>query len=282
MFKKNSIFSVGLVLTFAFITISSSGCKHLQNYLQSQKPKVKFKRLELKKISFEGLDVDFLFEISNPIPLGIKFSSLEYQLDVEGSTLFKGTQPKGIEIKAEGKSPLRLPFGITFRKLVNSLVQLFQQKERISYRIALKLGFQLPIGGEVIVPIQKEGTLPVPKLPSIRPIAVKLASLSMTGAKLEFKFSLKNPNDFPIQLRGLAYNFDISNFNIAKGRSEVGRLIRGERKIITLPLAINFLSSGLALANTLRSGKILYNFSGYLDFGLFKYPFKFRKNQSLR
>ncbi len=264
-----------------FFPLLSGGCKHLGQYLKPREPKVKFKRVAIKKISFDSLDVEFFFDVYNPNEIGIEFSSLEYQLDIDGSTLFRGRQNRGLSLKPKGRSELALPFGIVFQKFVKSMVSFFQSKDDVPYRISLKLGFQLPIIGQLVVPVEKRGRLPVPKLPKIEMGNVELVSISPMGAELKFQLKVSNPNRFPIRLRGLKYRIEIANSSLLSGSSRLPLLPARGRRSVEIPLNISFLNAGFAIVNAIRSRNISFLLDGYLDLGLFKLPFKINSQKRL-
>ena len=281
MTKKKA--RLGILLLLIAMSINASGCKTLGNVLNSmfQKPKVRYKTMRLKNVSFKGMAMDFDFILSNPNAVGVTLTHFSYDLNLDGNTFAKGTTKRAMELKHNGEGPLRVPFGVEFQKLAKSLLAFFQKKDSVSYRLSVQVGFQTPIGEVILPPITTRGRIPVPKLPKMRVVGVALGAMSLMGATLNFKVGMKNEGKFPIKMRGFDYGFRISGINIGGGNTKLTGLRPGGEQIMTIPLKVNFMKVGMAIAGILRSKKLPYDFSGKIDLGLFKLPFNLKGTSQL-
>jgi LEA14-like dessication related protein len=265
---------VMLMAIVALFSITHSGCQHLKQLLDStvKKPELQYKRLRLQNVSFTGMTMEFEFEMRNPNPVGVKFATLDYQLDFDGHQLFQGKQPKGIELAANGTSPLRVPFTIEYMKFIKSLLSFFQQKNNVPYRLQIGFGFDTSIG-IINIPLDLKGEVPLPKLPKIRIAGAKMGQISFSGASFSFSVALKNEGSFPIKMQGLEYGFKIGDISVATGQSKIVDLDASKEQILEIPVQVQFLKVGMAIAQIIQSRQVPYNFDGRINLGLFQLPF---------
>lgn len=230
-----------------------------------------YKRLHLRDVSFGGLKMDFEFELKNPNDVGVTFSSLAYKLDLDGNTFVQGNTRKAIELRAKGTSPIHVPLQVQFQKLARSLLPFFQKRDKVPYHLYVKFGIQTPIG-ELAFPFNLRGHIPVPKLPKVQMKGVHLGKLSLTGAVLAFHLIVQNRSRFPVDFKGLNYNIAISGKRVAGGRTKISPMSKGQSRLVKIPLRLQFLQLGMAVANAIRNRRIDYRFRGNLNLGLFKLP----------
>ncbi|MBT3219996.1 MAG: LEA type 2 family protein, partial [Proteobacteria bacterium] len=97
------------VLLLVFATLGS-GCSELDPFL----PKVTFSNLKVRDINFQEADVDFVFDVDNPNPIGFNLSSFSYALGFEEIQLLAGDNEDGFALEADGNSELILPVDLIF------------------------------------------------------------------------------------------------------------------------------------------------------------------------
>lgn len=251
-----------------------TGCAAVSRVVSAslQKPTVTFQNLHLQDFSFEEVTMDFEFLVKNPNNLGVTLSSLDYALDLDGRSVAKGLSKRGVELKAGETAPVRLPLTITFKDFVDNIGTFFSSKSEVPYAIAAGFGVVTPVG-EVRVPINHDGNLPLPKVPDIKIADVRLAKMALTGAKIEFQVSVKNRSGFPIIPKGLNYDLSLAGVGISKGSEQLPSLGAQATETITLPLELSFLKLGTAVVNAVRTKKLPYAVKGDLDLGVFQQPF---------
>jgi LEA14-like dessication related protein len=156
-----------LLAPVALAVALSSSCATLQALLQAsvQTPTLTFKSATLADVSLGSATVNLNYQLTNPNPLGLSLASVEYAFYVEGHQVVAGRPPQGLTIPASGTAEVVLPANVRFAD-VAPVLETFLNKDVASYRARGVLGIETPLG-IVTLPIEKEGTFPVPKLPTV-------------------------------------------------------------------------------------------------------------------
>lgn len=270
-----------MLLLVAF-TLPSYGCKEVRQYLNNRKPRLKYQNMKLANINFRGMKMNFNFLMTNPNPIGIKLSRIGYQLDFNNNKLFSGTQRRGVNLKANGTSPLQMPFSIEYVKFVKSLLGFFRAKKEVPYALKLGVGFMVPVLGEVNIPFQTKGVVPIPTVPKVRVIGATkpqfTGGLLNPSVRFNFQVGVRNQNRFPVGIKQLAYALKISNRSVVSGATQTMSVAAGKEQIVNIPVNLKVAQVGLAVINAVRSGKLNYGFDGKVNLGLFKLPINFNGN----
>ncbi len=270
---KHPIFRLFLVMSLA---LPLFGCKTLSALLDSayQKPKMQYVRMRLRDISFQGVSTDFDFTLTNPNSVGVTFATIAYKLDIDGSTLFQGRADRGVTIAANATSPITVPFDIQYKRFVKALMSFFQDKRSVRYDLAVTFGVKVPVLGVVDFPFTLTGNIPVPRLPEVSVESVSPPQINPFPPTATFSFRLKLTNraDFPIALKGFQYGIEVSGANLGGGQTTAQQLGGGRHTILDVPLNVNLIQVGFAVANAIRSKQFPYRLRGAIDLGMFQLP----------
>ena len=255
-----------------------SGCAYLQQFLGAaegagfNQPSFSFRNLVLTDASLGGLNLDTVWDLNNPNPVGISLASVDYALFIEGKQVVAGAPQNGLQLVANGSSELHFPAAVKFSDVV-AIIETFLTKDTASWRAEGSLGVQTPIG-VLSFPIAKEGQFEVPKLPGIVFGDPKVTSLGIQGATVEFPLTVTNKNTYalPIAVTG----------GLAIAGSTVGTLSTGNlgamegksTKQLALPLTISFLGAAGAAINAVRGGNAQVTFNAQVTSGAQAVPLK--------
>jgi LEA14-like dessication related protein len=226
-----------------------SGCAALQNLFKSafQQPRLTFKTARLANASLADATVDLVYEVENPNSIGLSLASVDYAFFVEGKQVVAG-KPRN----ANGKSELVFPANVKFADLV-PVVQTFLTKDAAKFKAQGSLGVKTPLG-VLSFPLEKEGTFPIPKIPSIKLESPRITNVNLSGATVEFPLSVTNRNGFPLPVAGVVGALNVAGANVGNlSTGNLGLLEAGGTRQLTLPLRIDFLQAARA-ASALRSG----------------------------
>src|SRR4051812_14953016 len=102
---------------------------------------------------------------------------------IGGKQLFAGKPPAAIHIPANAADDVALPASVKFADIAGSIAD-FLRKEQASYRAEGHIGVDTPIGIAAL-PFQKEGTVPLPKLPDVSLGTPKIGQLGLTSARID-------------------------------------------------------------------------------------------------
>jgi LEA14-like dessication related protein len=269
-----------LLASLAALVAMSSGCAYLRKLASKafQQPSLTFKTAQLADASLGSATVNLIFDLENPNPVGLSIAEVGYAFFVEGKQVTAGSPQRGLRIPASGRTELVFPANIKFAD-VAPVIQTFLNKDVASYRAEGFLGVKTPIG-VLRVPLAREGTFEVPKVPTIQIAEPKVRNLSFTGATLEIPLTIKSRNSFPIPIAGLTGALEVSGAKVGSlSTGDLGQLPGGETRQVNIPVTVHFAQAATAAAALTRGSGTL-GFSGQLSSGPASVPFNF--NQTVK
>lgn len=249
-----------------------AGCAFLQQLLGGavEKPTLSFKDLKLAHIDLAGADLTLVYQVSNPNSAGIDVAQADYALQIEGKPLVSGKPPNGFRIAARGASDVEFPAHVQWADLVPAVEALFKQ-DAVKYRASGTLGLNTPIG-LVSLPLEHEGTFAPPRMPQLT-VLTPTISASGLNARLTIPVRIGNLNGFPIPIAGLAGAVQIAGRPVGSVALPAQGLIdAGKESTVQIPLEINLITAGTAVAEALRSRSADLAIDGTLSSGAAKLP----------
>lgn len=230
------------------------------------RPTVSVEDARLASLSFQGASLQFDFGIDNPNPVGLHLDGLDYALSVEGMPLLSGRQDSKLELAANAKRTVELPVTVRYQELWAGLRQISQKRDAV-YLLEAGLSFDLPVLGRVRIPVRREGSLPLLRLPKIRLDRVAVRGLSTRGADLALTLAVENPNDLAADLQGIDTTLTLAGR--AMGRVTSDRAVHlpaGGTQTVEVPLHLDLAQVGTAVTRLLSDGGIVdYALSGDLS-----------------
>jgi LEA14-like dessication related protein len=151
-----------LIAVFALLAVLLTSC------MQPQTPTAVFDHLGIRGISLEKADLDFVFQVTNPNPIGVDSAKYDYTLSIEGLEVLKATDVS-FSLPANETRDLTLPVPLYYAKVFGTAEKLIQKiaqgSDHVDYQlqVAIKLSF---IGIVFTLPVSSTGQLPLPKIPS--------------------------------------------------------------------------------------------------------------------
>jgi len=200
-----------------------------------QKPSLSFKDASLSDVTLGGATVNLIFTVTNPNDASLSLAETDYKLSLEGKQVVAGKPPAGIKIPAKGSSDVTLPASVKFADIAGSIAD-FLRKEQANYRAEGHIGVDTPIGIAAL-PFEKEGTVPLPKLPDVSLGTPKIGSLSLTSARIDVPLVFANQNPFALPLGSVSGALRIAGADVGEvGAQPVGRVDAKGAKTVTLPV----------------------------------------------
>jgi LEA14-like dessication related protein len=275
-------------LLFLFIFLLT-GCAELTKHAETVKPTAKLTDTRLVNINFDQADLVFDLVVENQNPIAINLAGLNYDFKIENQSLVSGVTAQGLEIKPVSTSTVQLPVTLNFDDLKKLPGELWQQ-DRFAYQLDTKFVVDVPLLGNISIPVSKAGELPVPKLPEIRIRNVQLKNLSLTAAEVVAQVEIKNPNAFDLGLSDFNYQLNVNQQSWGQGSINKSSSIPEKGKgTIEIPVKLNMTSMGRTAYQMLSNRQPLeYHLTGgmTLDTGIdmlrqFKMPLDVQGNASL-
>lgn len=227
-------------------------CAHLSDFIT--RPVISYDTIIFKNMSFTEATAVFRFNVYNPNAIGMSIKEIGYDLDVNSSNFLSGVLNDGLSLPASGSSVFEVPVRIEYIDFFRS-VRSFLSADSLDYDLGGYADFSM-----FRVPYKKSGRLPVPKLPSIRLKQFHVQKMNLTGAKIDVQIGLKNSNSFAVDPGVFEYSLSLAGVRLSSGRVRAAALPgNNEESIIHLPLDVNFLSVGTALAGVLTGKKADYS-----------------------
>lgn len=258
-------------IVLLFIGFTISGCAELGRQLDTAKPTAKLLGTRLTKLDFEQVNLVLDMAVTNKNPFSIPLEGLDYDLKIGGNSLVSGVTGQGLKVKRSSTSKIALPVTLKFDDLRKIPGELWK-KDQFDYQLDTSINIKLPVIGLYSIPIRKQGTLPVPKLPRIQVRDLNVSELSLTAAKIVAEIEVDNPNDFDLGLSNFNYRLDINQSTWGEGTSsKPGSIPKKGKGTIQIPLQLDLMNMGKTAYQLLSSDdKIDYQLLGgiTLDTGI--------------
>jgi len=215
-------------------------------------PTIHFDKLQVRKVSFEGADVDFVFQLTNPNPVRVKLSSFSYDLNLAGADFLSGSSADGLELAPSRDTELRLPVSFGFADAIETGRAVAGQ-DVIPFVLSGDFGFDTPLG-EVKVPFREADDLPVLRPPRIRIAGLRVGRIDLAAqqARLELDVGLAHDQGTSMTFRHFDFRLNLSDRQIASGRvDDMGAVPVREERVVTLPIDVGLVDLGTSLVQAL-------------------------------
>lgn len=263
-----------LLLLF-FIT----GCAALEDLANLQKPSLGYSDMRVQSINFTEAVLLFNFDVNNPNPIGVTADGYNYDFQVNNNSFLSGTQDENISIGSGSKSVIEVPLTLKYSELLNTFRSLAQSDE-FNYDLNTEFLFNIPGLGQQSLPANASGSLPVPKIPRFEFAGFDVNNLSPSGADMEIRIGVNNPNRFPILLNSADYVLDVNGREwLNTTLSEALRISADGSSEIVVPVQLNAVQMGSVLFDLMRGSKEFdYSLNGNASVGAEIKGFSFTEN----
>ncbi|MFZ4619659.1 MAG: LEA type 2 family protein [Bacteroidota bacterium] len=166
----NSRIVWAIALMVIISTVSMFGQFSKMKIAPPQKPTIVYDRVDIKSVTMEKTEVEFVYIVDNPNSVGIDGVLADYELFLKGNSTATGKDMK-FTIPAGGKSELKLPLEINYVNVFKSASELTKAVLGGEKTIHFKMDILFKIDWKILkfnVPITAEGEFP---LPEIKPAA---------------------------------------------------------------------------------------------------------------
>jgi LEA14-like dessication related protein len=154
------------ILIFALLAALLSGCEAVQDALNLQKPTASLKGLKLDNINLQSATLLFDVELSNPYPVPLPLSNIDYNVTSSTNNLFSGKADLQTTIPAKESTTVSLPAEINYLDIVKAFKGI-RPGSKIPYNADVGLSVDTPALGMLRLPLNKTGQLSVPAVPNI-------------------------------------------------------------------------------------------------------------------
>jgi LEA14-like dessication related protein len=257
------------LLPLFILPLLFGGCQTVQKLAKNiRKPTLSVTNVRVTDFSFKQIELNYSVKVNNPNPVALHMLSYDYNFKINGNSFVRGNHKKRLEIASSGSSTFQIPMAINFQDLYN-LFNSLRSKGQAGYQLRADLHFNLPVLGDVKIPLKKSGMLPMIKLPKVQLSNIKLKNINLSKANLVLNLKVHNPNAFGLLMNALSYGLDVNGKNLVNGSQEKQLTInKNTNQTISVPVSLNILNIGSSVIKLLsNSGKLNYHLKGHFNFG---------------
>jgi LEA14-like dessication related protein len=256
--RNKAILLFVILVVFVHFSFSATLTKDL---------KIEVREKRIRDFSLEGLTLVFYVNIANSSSKVYFLSGYEYRFIVNQRDYLQlqtGLE-EGLRIEARDETLVAFPVKITYKNLFRTIPEMedelqatcnlvgwarFSDGRRERGRLALAF----------------TGDFPIFWKPELELVQLRVNSLTIGGAELNFEVKFKNKNRFDLMIDRVSYTLSLAGYEIDQGTIAGDKSIdkQGE-KIFNLPLLLNFYEVGKEVFNVLDKSSTQCLFSGVVE-----------------
>jgi LEA14-like dessication related protein len=215
--KKSYIKWAAPVLAAA--TVLLSACASLSSLVKE--PAVSLESVTITGVDFKGVDLLCTIQVQNPNSISIPFPEIDWKLFVSSDTSFvSGVIPSNKTLGAKESTTIPLPVHVDYKGLYDTVTSIAagvkNGTKETNYKIDLMIKFSLPVLGEIAIPKEFSGAVPLVQMPKFSKAAVSISKLDFEGFEMLCTFDVENPNIFDIPFPKLNSDYSISSASLIK------------------------------------------------------------------
>ncbi|KAL5705408.1 hypothetical protein ACHQM5_023714 [Ranunculus cassubicifolius] len=220
------------------------------------------------------LEVDILIKNPNPIP--IPLVDINYLVESDGRKLISGLIPDAGTIHAHGSETIKIPLKLIYDD-IKSTYKDINPGDVIPYTVRVELIVDLPVFGNITLPMEKTGEIPVPYQPEIDLEKIKFDQFSFEETSATLHLNIDNKNDFDLGLNALEYEVWLAEVSIGTAKlSKCAKIDKKGQNVIEIPISFRPKDFGSAMWEMIRGRGTGYSMKGTIDvdtpFGPMKLP----------
>jgi len=228
---------------------------------------VKFERLDVHEVTWDEVDTDFVFTVSNPNPIGIQMHRFDYALSFDGIEWVSGDDPDGLEISAVDDSEVALPAVVGFEELYD-MVQALRGSDDIPFEISGNFGFDTEYT-PIDIPYSADGAFPAVRKPTVDFSRIQMDSLDGTSAIFEVELDVDNEHESSLWLSNFDYTLELEGSRVASGildTFELEPVAEGaSRGTVSIPVEIDLVDATIAVLDAVFSSSADLELSASVD-----------------
>lgn len=255
-------------MMIVLVPVLFTGCATVRDIANPVKPELNVKDVHLTGLNFEAVDLAVAVEVRNPNRIALPITGFDYEVKINDTSFLKGQQAQQQQIASLGAEIVQIPVTLKYKNLYDTFTSL-SLHDATAYTIDCGVLFDIPGLGALRVPLSAQGDIPTVKLPDLDVEGLKVTQLSLTGADLDLKVRLKNPNAFALLFNSINYELAINGNSWVKGNGATKTEVtpKGEATL-HIPMSLNFKQIGGTVAQLLAGQReVTYQFQGQLGVG---------------
>ena len=251
-----------------------AGCAGLQEFAASavKKPTLTFRSASVESLDLEGATVALTWDLENPNAFGVDLARIDWAVDAEGTRVAAGDLPGGLQIRANGRSPVTLPVRIRYRDVPGIVSLLGGGANVIRYKVAANIGVRTPLG-VLDLPVAHEDALRLPSMPRFALDGLSVRSVGLDAIVLDVRVRVQNPNAFALPLGSLDCALAIGGAEVARAGGVAMEPVAGATSgVVVVPVRVDLGSAGRAFSDIARGGEVQVGLTGKASLAGMPFP----------
>ena len=256
-----------LFLIVGITVLMSSACQSAKKVTsESKKPSAKITGVHFRDLSMDALTLLFDIEVTNPYSVSLPLANLEYGLSSNGQQFVDGMAGLRESIPAGQSKTVSVPVEIGFMEALRALDQI-RPGSIVPYKAEMAVSVNAPGDQTIRLPLTREGSLPIPSIPSLSLKELRWSELSLDEAKGTLRLHLVNQNEFPVDLSGMFYRLALADKEVASAKVQQSAKFaeKGGEGDLEIPVSFSPKKLGLAVFQMLMGAEAGYSLDGTMD-----------------
>lgn len=228
---------------------------------------IEVKEKRIRDFSLEGLTLVFYVNITNSSSRDMFLSSYEYRFIINQKDYLqlRTELDEGLMIEARNETLVSFPVKITYR----NLFQVIPEMENERHAVCNLVGWAVFSDGRRErgkLPLAFTGDFPIFWKPEIELVQIKVNTLTIGGAELEFAMKVLNNNRFALMVDKISYALSFAGFKVKEGMIAGDKNVdkQGE-KAFSIPLLLDFFEIGKEVYDVLNQTSTQCRLSGVIE-----------------
>jgi LEA14-like dessication related protein len=236
-----------------------AGCATLEQMIQ--KPTTTFSGMQIANADLFKSTAVFSFDIHNPNPISLRAGRITYDLNLNGRDFVKGQLNQGLTLPAGGTGRLQIPVTMAYLDFFDSMSQLWRTR-RADYTFTGGITV-----GPLVIPFNAQGVFDLPEMPKLSLDTIEVQKLSLSGATLQCRVQVANPNAFDLLFKRLDYSLQLGGASLGRASAlSPGPIAKNGKSTVALALDVSFAQLGRSVFQLLQGTKADYKLDGGLIF----------------
>jgi LEA14-like dessication related protein len=256
------------------LLLSLAGCAGIQQLAASavQKPKLTFRTASVTALDLEGATVSLTWDLENPNGFGVDLAKVSWTFDAEGRRVAAGELPGGLQIRANGTSPVTFPVRIRYQDVPGIVNLLGSGKDEIRYAVGATVGVRTPVG-VLDVPVTHADKLRLPSMPHFAIDGLSIRSIGFDAIVLDVRLRVRNANPFALPTGKLEYALSLSGADVARAETvAVEPVAGGSSAVVLIPVRIDVGSAGRVATDIARGADVQVALKGSANLAGIPFP----------
>lgn len=219
-------------------------------------PEVEYRSSDVDSVSWEEVRGHVELDVTNGWPAEIRLARYRYSLSVANVEVAEASSSVAQTIGARAQTTVSVPFTVSFQRVLDSAVSLVTTA-KAPFALAGDATFDTPFG-EVEVPANVGGTIPVLQRPELSLPALKLTEWSLISGTfdLDINVSISNPNALSIDFDDVKYELEFQGERLVSGYPDSIEIKANVDSPLRLPVHVDIYAIGRGLWTAVKSGAL--------------------------